>query len=197
MNQPLAPSLGNALEVAEVMRVLTDGAVGPMAELSAALGGVVLTNAGLAEDIEAGVKMIISAISSGQAAEKFGQMIAAQGGPTRFVEDWRRLLPEATVISEVLAPRDGFIGAINGEALGLCVVGLGGGRQIEGDKIDPSVGLSDVLPMGTRVRRGDAILRIHSAREDGARRAEAQVLAAIEITDVAPEIPPLIYERIS
>ncbi len=197
MNQPLAASLGNALEVGEVMRVLTDGAVGPMAELSAALGGVVLNNAGLAEDIEAGVKMIIDSISSGQAAEKFGQMVAAQGGPKRFVEDWRRFLPEATVISEVYAPRDGYVGEINGEALGLCVVGLGGGRQVEGDKIEPSVGLSDVLPLGTRVRRGDTVLRIHAAREDAARRAQAQVLNAIEITDSAPEIPPLIYERIT
>lgn len=197
MNQPLAPTLGNALEVAEVMRVLCDGATGPMAELSAALGGVALANSGLAEDVEAGVAMIVASIRDGRAAEKFGQMIAAQGGPKRFVEDWRRFLPEATVISEVQAPRDGFIGAINGEALGLCVVGLGGGRQVEGDKIDASVGLSDVLPLGTRVKRGDVLLRVHAAREEAARIAQTAVLAAIDITDTAPEIPPLIYERIS
>jgi len=141
--------------------------------------------------------MIVASIRDGRAAEKFGKMIAAQGGPERFVEEWRRFLPEATVISEVQALDDGFIGAINGEALGLCVVGLGGGRQVEGDKLDASVGLSDVLPLGTRVKRGDVLLRVHAAREGAARTAQTAVLAAIEITDNAPEIPPLIYERIS
>ena len=37
MNQPLAPALGNALEVAEGMRVLTGDATGPLAEISICL----------------------------------------------------------------------------------------------------------------------------------------------------------------
>ena len=67
----------------------------------------------------------------------------------------------------------GFVGSIDGEALGLAVVELGGGRQVEGDEIDPAVGISDLVRLGTRVQQGQPLCRIHAAREKrrGARRS--------------------------
>ncbi|UYV36659.1 thymidine phosphorylase [Rhodobacteraceae bacterium D3-12] len=196
MNQPLVPSLGNALEVAEVMRVLCGTARGPLVELSSALGGVVLANAGLAKDVEAGANAIAEAIRTGRAAEAFARMVAAQGGPVQFVENWSRFLPEANVIREITAQTSGYIAHYEGEALGLCVVGLGGGRQVESDVIDPAVGLSDLLPLGTKIAKGQPIARIHAAREDAATRAEAELQRAIKITAKAPALPPLIHERV-
>ena len=197
MNQPLVPSLGNALEVAEVMRVLTGTAQGPMVEICAALGGDLLALAGVAKDADDGARRIRAAIADGRAADHFGGMIAAQGGPLRFVEDWARFLPEATVIREVTARDSGYITAIDGEALGLAVVALGGGRQVESDLVDPAVGLSSVLPLGARVEKGQPILRIHAAREEAARRAEETVRAAITVSDAEPVLPPLIHDRIA
>ena len=97
----------------------------------------------------------------------------------QFVENWRRFLPEATVIREVAAPESGFVTAMDGEALGLAVVELGGGRQVESDVVDPSVGFSDVVTLGQKVVKGQPLLRIHAAREEAARKAEQAVLAAI------------------
>ena len=196
MNQPLVPSLGNALEVAEVMRMLTTPTPGPMTELCAALGGVVLTNAGLYEDVQDGANAIAAAIRDGRAAEAFGRMVAAQGGPVQFIDNWQRFLPEATVIREVTAREAGYIASYDGEALGLTVVGLGGGRQVESDVVDPSVGLSDLLPLGSKVAKGQPIARIHAAREDAATRAEAELRAALAIAPKPPKIPPLIHERV-
>lgn len=196
MNQPLVPSLGNALEVAEVMRVLTGTATGPLVEICAALGGTLLALAGVSKDDTDGARRIRAAISDGRAADRFGRMIAAQGGPLRFVEDWARFLPEATVIREVTAQAAGYIAAMDGEALGLAVVALGGGRQVESDAVDPAVGFSSVLPLGTWVEKGQPILRIHASREGAARRAEEAVRAALAISDQAPDVPPLIHERI-
>ena len=119
------------------------------------------------------------------------------GGPVRFVDNWQRFIPEATVIREVVAPQSGYISAIDSEALGLCVVGLGGGRQVESDVIDPAVGLSDVVRLGTKVTKGQPLLRIHAAREDTAARAASEVLVAFTIGKTAGEIPALIHERIS
>ncbi len=196
MNQPLAASLGNALEVAEVMDVLCNGAGGPLAELSVSLGGVLLADAGLADDLDDGIARMLAALSEGHAAERFGQMVAAMGGPVQFTENWQRFLPEAIVIREVPAPRSGFVTAIDGEALGLAVVALGGGRQVESDVVDPAVGFSEVVRLGQHVEKGQPLLRLHAAREDSAQAAARAAQAAITIGSTAPALPPLIHERI-
>lgn len=196
MNQPLAPAMGNALEMAETMRVLSGQITGPLAGLSTALGGLALYNAGLCTDLEEGATRIAGALASGQAADRFGRMVAAMGGPVRFVEDWKRFLPEATVIRELTADRAGFITAMDGHAMGLSVIGLGGGRQVEGDQIDPAVGLSDILTLGTRVTPGQPLLRIHASRSEHADTAEKTLRGAITITGTAPDLPPLIHERV-
>ncbi len=196
MSQPLVPSLGNALEVAEVMQVLCGDVQGPIVELSAALGGVLLAGAGLAPDAAAGAAMIEAVIADGRAAERFGKMIAALGGPVRFVEDWRRFLPEATVVREVTAQHAGVVQAMDGEALGLAVVGLGGGRVVERDPVDPAVGLSRVVRIGARVERGQPLAVIHAARPEQADRAVAAVRAAIALGDEAAPVPELIVEHL-
>jgi thymidine phosphorylase len=182
--------------VAEVMRVLRGEARGPILELSAALGGVLLAGAGLAQDVQAGADTIQRAVSDGAAAERFGRMLAALGGPVSFVEDWARFLPEATVIRQVKAPRAGHVAAIDGEALGLAVVALGGGRRVESDRIDPAVGLSEVVRLGTRVAAGETLAVVHASRSDQADAALAAVQAAITLSDEAPEVPELILERV-
>ncbi|WP_238364240.1 thymidine phosphorylase [Mesobacterium pallidum] len=196
MNQPLAPSLGNALEVVEVMRVLTGDARGPLFELSVALGAVLLDNAGIAGGVDDGAARIARAITGGEAAECFARMVAAMGGPADFASGWANCLPEAPVIRQVLAPRAGILRAMDGEALGLAVVDLGGGRKVESDPVDPSVGFSEVLRLGTEVVAGQSLARVHAAREGQAEAAEAAFLAALTIGEGAPELPPLVHERI-
>jgi thymidine phosphorylase len=193
MDEPLAPALGNAVEVASVMQVLTGGDTGPLHELSVALAGEVLEKAGVAD----GAKRITEAIASGAAAERFGRMVYALGGPKTFLEDWRRFLPEANVIEEVPSPGAGFVTAFDGEALGRAVVHLGGGRQVETDRIDPAVGLSEVVSLGRKIDKGQPLAIVHAAREDHARIAAEAVKRAIRLGDKAPEPGPRVVERIA
>ncbi len=192
MSQPLAPALGNAVEVDASMAVLTGQDKGPLLEISIALGAELLQTAGIAD----GEARLRKAITSGEAAERFGRMVYGLGGPLAFVDDWRRFLPEATVILEVPAPRAGLVQAIDGEALGLAVVDLGGGRRVESDQVNPAVGLTDVLALGTRVQEGQPLLRVHAAREGQAAAAAMTVLKAITIGD-APAETPLVLERVT
>ena len=196
MNQPLAPALGNALEVQASCDVLTGQAEGALLELSAMLGGVVLAGAGLAEDVAAGTGLVLDAIASGRAAERFGKMVAAMGGPVHFVDNPGRFLPEATVIREIPAPYDGYVAAMDGQALGLVVVELGGGRKVETDQIDHAVGLSDIVPLGTRLSKGQPMGRVHAARMESATAAVRAVQAAITMSEDAAEVPPLLREGI-
>ena len=183
MNQPLAPSLGNALEVAEVMRVLRGESTGPLLDLSAMLGGVLLAGGGLAQDVQAGADAIAGAIRDGRAAERFGRMIAAMGGPVHFVENWARFLPEATVIREVKSIADGYVAAIDGEALGFAVVALGGGRRVEGDVIDPAVGVTQVARLGDKIVEGQPLAVVHASRPETADAAAIAVQAALTLSD--------------
>jgi thymidine phosphorylase len=193
MDQPLAPTLGNALEVAIAMEVLAGNrAAAPrLHDLTVALGAELLTLAG----IDAGADKIEQAIASGQAMERFARMVAALGGPPDMAEDWHTHLPKAPVVGEVPAPTSGYISAIDGEALGLAVVGMGGGRRVETDRIDPSVGLEQVVTLGTRVNRGDPLCVLHAADEDSAEVAARAVLAAMTIGDM-PDLQPLIRDTV-
>jgi thymidine phosphorylase len=198
MNQPLVMAVGNALEIIEVMEALTGGAVDPvLCDLTADLGAELLVSGGLAGDLATGAAMIHRAIDSGQAAERFGRMVAALGGPSDFVLCWRDRLPAAPVTRDVLAGQSGIVTAMDGRALGMAVVHLGGGRLVGGARIDPSVGFSDVKPLGEAVDASTPLLRIHAATQEAADQAEQAVLAAISIGPDHPDIPPTVYQRIT
>ncbi|MBQ2260616.1 MAG: thymidine phosphorylase [Loktanella sp.] len=195
MNAPLAPALGNAVEVAICMEVLAgDIAAAPrLAELAQAICVQLLTMQGQSAGDAA--DNVSRALTSGAAMERFAQMVAALGGPPDMAEDWRTHLPKAPVVGTVVAPQSGHIAAIDGEALGMVVVALGGGRRVESDRIDPSVGLTDVVGLSDRVEKGQPLCTLHAATQDSAQQAALAVQAAITIGD-APVIGPLILERI-
>ncbi len=195
MSQPLAPALGNATEVAVCLEVLSGNrAAAPrLHDLVVALCARVLALSG--QDEAAATAKVNAAISSGHAMVCFASMVRAMGGPPDIADDWHTHLPKAPVVGDVPAPTDGVIAEIDGEALGLCVVQMGGGRQVETDRIDPRVGLSEVVTLGTKVSRGDPIATIHAKDEASAERAAQTVLQSIHIGDTA-DIPNLIHERI-
>ncbi|WP_106745734.1 thymidine phosphorylase [Yoonia maritima] len=194
MNAPLAPALGNAVEVAVCMEILSGNAAAAprLYELTVALCVRLLAMRGV-EDAE---EQVTRAISSGAAMEKFGQMVAALGGPPDMADDWHTHLPKAPVVKPVPAPTAGHIAAIDGEALGFAVVALGGGRRVETDKINPSVGFTDMIGLGDAVAAGDPLCMVHAATDGDAAEAVATVQAAVRIGDAAKP-DPLIIERIT
>ena len=197
MDQPLVPSAGNALEVIEVMGTLTGRDVNPrLHEISCALGGELLALGGLAATAEDGAGRIATVLSSGAAADVFGDMVAELGGPLDFVDRWPDRLPSAPVLREVHAGRSGVIAAIDCQVLGHAVVELGGGRKREGDRINPSVGLSGLAGLGEAMTPDTPIGRIHAANEDAADVAEQLLRKAYVLADEGREAPPLILRSI-
>jgi thymidine phosphorylase len=198
MSQPLATAAGNALEVTEVMETLTGTSVNSaLWDITMALGGEALALGGIADDAEDGAKRIEQALESGAAADWFGRMVAAQGGPADFVDRWPDRLPAATVIREVPSPGAGYVTTIDGYALGLAVVRLGGGRQREGDRVNPSVGLSDLAGIGEDIGAGDPLCMVHAATEAQAEEAIRAIQTAYVLSATAPEEPDLVLKRIA
>lgn len=198
MSQPLATAAGNALEVIEVMETLTGTSVNSaLWDLTCDLGGEVLALAGLANDPTDGAGRIAQALESGSAAECFGRMVAAQGGPADFVERWPDRLPAAPVVIEVPALDDGYVAAIDGRALGEAVVHLGGGRLRESDRINPGVGLSDLAGIGEETGAGVPLAMVHAASLEAAELAVKAVQAAYRLAPQSPDEPPLVLKRIA
>ncbi|MBW7922091.1 MAG: thymidine phosphorylase [Rubellimicrobium sp.] len=196
MDEPLCASLGNALEVALCMEVLESGrtAAPRLFDLTVALGARLLALQGDDEDTAAA--RLADAIASGRAMERFAAMVAAMGGPPDMDADWRAHLPQAQVIRAVPAPAGGTVAGWDGEALGLAVVALGGGRQVEGARIDHAVGLASVLPVGAAVGPGDPVAFVHARTDAGAAAGVAAVLAALTMAPESPSPRPLVLERI-
>ncbi|MFZ5710856.1 MAG: thymidine phosphorylase [Pseudomonadota bacterium] len=198
MDQPLGRNAGNAVEVRECAGILggrLEG--GALLRLTVALGGEALALAGLAASPVQGEARIAAVLGDGRAAEAFGRMVAALGGPKTFMETFDRDLPEAPVVREVAARRAGHVHAVDGEALGHAVVHLGGGRLRGDDRVDPRVGLTGMRRLGERLARGDPIARVHAATETEADAAEAAVRGAYTLRDDAFEAGPLVRGRIA
>ncbi|MEM9436132.1 MAG: thymidine phosphorylase [Pseudomonadota bacterium] len=196
MSQPLLPSLGNALEVADIVAVLRGEARGPIVEVALALGAELLVLAGVSDGEADANLRLTRALETGRAAERFAQMIAAQGGPTSLIERPEGHLAQAPVQAPVPAPRSGFVGAWDGTALGHAVVALGGGRRVETDRIDPAVGFSHVAPIATEVEAGAPLAFVHAGSESAAEAAMEALLGAVEMVDNRPQPPDLIHERL-
>ncbi len=192
MSQPLAPAAGNALEVAEVMGALTDPKNSRLVDLTLALGAELMVLAGYDTAPEVAAVKLRDTLTDGTAREKFDALVAALGGPEDFSDIWRPRLPEANVIREIAAPRAGKIAALDGHAIGMGVVQMGGGRLTQTDRIDPSVGYSDILPIGAEVAQGAPVARLHAASERAAQAAERAYLSALNIADDAAPVPLLI-----
>jgi thymidine phosphorylase len=197
MDQPLACTAGNALEVAEVMGALTcDPVHQRLWDLTVALGGEVLALCGAAPDAQDGGQRIRDTLQSGRAAERFARMVAAQGGPRDFLTRWRDQLPGAPVVRDVPALAAGVVSRIDTRAVGEAVVHLGGGRLRNGDAVDPRVGFSDLRGLGMGVGPGVPLARVHAATEDSANRAIAAVQAAYTLGET-PDVSPLVQGRVA
>ncbi len=195
MNQPLAPAAGNALEIAEVMAALTGSGSARWVDLALTLGSELLVLAGVEATSEAAIDSLREAIRSGRAAASFDAMVAALGGPAEFSARWQSCLPVAKVVREVAAPVSGRVAASDGHAIGMAVLRLGGGRMRDGDPIDPSVGFSEILPLGAEVAEGEPLARLHAADDAAADAAERAFLSATGIGE-AGETGPLVMERV-
>jgi pyrimidine-nucleoside phosphorylase len=146
--------------------------------------------------LEEGKKLSADLIASGQAREKFREIVGLQGGDVGVVDDPHRLA-HARQTLDVASPSGGYIASIQCEQLGVACVILGGGREKKEDQIDPAVGLEFHRRIGDAVERGEPLCTLHYNSE--ARLAEARRLAetAYRIESEKPKsLPPLVYRVI-
>ncbi|MGR5206485.1 MULTISPECIES: thymidine phosphorylase [Vibrio] len=166
MNQVLASSAGNAVEVREAVRFLTGEYRNPrLLEVTMASCAEMLVLGKLAENTEDARAKLMEVLDNGKAAECFGKMVAGLGGPADFVENYDNYLEKAEIIKPVYATETGIVSAMDTRAIGMAVVSMGGGRRVATDEIDYAVGFDNFIRLG-EVADGDKPLAVIHARTE-------------------------------
>ena len=196
MDRPLGRACGNALEVEEAIHTLRGEGPPDVLGVTYALGAEMLVLGGAASSLDAARRSMEVAISSGKAARKFEEIIAAQGGNPGVVDD-PSVLPQAGACELFLAPRQGVVARVEPRAIGRGVTALGGGRTRIDDAVDPSVGFVITAKPGDVVQQAEPLATIFARDRAGIESGLAALRQAIIISDEA-ELPlPLISHRVS
>ena len=191
MDQPLGNYIGNALEVEEAIDVLAGRTEGELKTVALTLGAHILRNAGATPDVDAGIAMLEAKIASGEGLKLFGDMIEAQGGDRRVVED-TGLLPKAPYKVELKADKGGYVTKMHTSDIGNAAKLLGAGRERKTDVLDLSVGIVMNVRLGDAVKKGDTLATLHVGEKSDKVGAYNLLKKSIVIGDEKPGLKPLI-----
>ncbi len=189
MDAPLGRVIGNTLEIDEILDLLAGRGPADVWEVTCELGAELLVMIGVASTLEAARVILNEHATSGRAAEKFREMVIAQGG------DLDRPRPRTDFQFDIRAIRSGYVGRINADSLELALVEMGAGRRVQSDSIDHAVGLELLVRIGDQVQTGQALIRVH-CRKQSADSVRLLLRTAVTIRQQQPERLPLITERI-
>ncbi|MCJ0883705.1 thymidine phosphorylase [Vibrio sp. CCB-PB317] len=182
MNQVLASSAGNAVEVREAVRFLTGEYRNPrLLEVTMASCAEMLVLGKLAENTEDARVKLMEALDNGKAAACFGKMVAGLGGPADFVENYDNYLEKAEIIKPVYATETGIVSAMDTRAIGMAVVAMGGGRRVATDEIDYAVGCDEFIRLGEVADSDKPLAVIHARSEEQWEEAAKALRSAIKV----------------
>ncbi|EHD0127571.1 thymidine phosphorylase [Vibrio alginolyticus] len=182
MNQVLASSAGNAVEVREAVRFLTGEYRNPrLLEVTMASCAEMLVLGKLAENTEDARAKLMEVLDNGKAAECFGKMVAGLGGPADFVENYDNYLEKAEIIKPVYATETGIVSAMDTRAIGMAVVAMGGGRRVATDEIDYAVGFDEFIRLDEVADSDKPLAVIHARTEEQWEEAAKALRSAIKV----------------
>jgi pyrimidine-nucleoside phosphorylase/thymidine phosphorylase len=195
MDQPLGLNVGNSLEVVEVLEVLRGAGPQDLRELCIELAGWMF-QLGAAFSLAQGRQTAQQMIDSGRALAKFREMVQLQGGDLSVIDDPSRL-PHAKHTLEVVSPANGYVTAIDCEAVGTACVILGGGREKKEDSVDPAVGIVLHKKVGDPVSAKEPLATVHYNSESRASRAKQVIQESYHVSGApSAKVRPLVHRVI-
>lgn len=153
MDIPLGTSIGNALEILEVIKILCNEENNYLVALSKALSSKMVQMA-LGKDINEANKMVDDALTSGRAYQKFQEIIASQGGDLSKIRVSKNT-------QDIHSTKSGHVINMDAYRFGKLSLDLGGGRKTKEDKVDPSVGIVLKKKIGDDVKIGDVLCTLY------------------------------------
>ena len=193
MGQPLGAAVGNALEVREAIDTLRGSGPHDFRQHCLAVAGEMLLLGGKAKGREEARSLAEGTLDSGEALAKFGELIEAQGGNRKVIEE-PSIMAQAKWVEQIPAPRAGYIAALDAREVGLAAVELGAGRQVKGAQIDPTVGFVFAHKVGDYVAQGEPLFTVHANDRQRLEKAKEEVFHAYCWSEARVSPPPHIYE---
>ncbi len=194
MDEPLGEAVGNANEVAESVACLRGRGPKDLENLVLTLAAELLVATGLAGNRREGRRMAKEAIRSGRALDAFRRMVVAQGGDGRVIDD-PDLLPTAAHTGVVVSRREGYLQRVDARLVGKALIVLGGGRRVQEDEVDPSVGIWQLRKVGARLVVGEIVLEVRANDRARLDEAVAMLKEAVQVGPVPPPREPLVLSR--
>lgn len=195
MDQPLGLAIGNILEVQEAIDVLKGQGPEDLRELCLELGARMVYLAKKEANVVEAKEKIASLLDNGQALDKFKQMIEAQGGNPKILEN-KELLPKAQLQESIMASQSGYIVQLEAEKIGLAAMALGAGREKKEDQIDPGAGILLRKKVGDWVNKGETLAVLHTSEQEKLIEGKAKLLNAYTFGPHPIEKPQLIYQTV-
>ncbi|MDD4223884.1 MAG: thymidine phosphorylase [Candidatus Cloacimonetes bacterium] len=193
MNSPLGLAVGNALEMVEAIEYLKGNPLRDTKILTTELTARLLLSGGLAASEREAVDMIQTAVSSGKALAKLEEIITAQGGDPRVLDDYS-LLGKTSVKIPVLAETGGYVKAIDARAIGYALVRIKAGRMQVSDSIDYGAGALLIPKIGDCLEKGEPIGEIHANDQAQAEEVVRLIRAAYTFSPEPIEKEELILD---
>ena len=187
MSVPLGLAVGNAVEVAESVDVLSGGGPADVRELTVALADEMLALAGKPDSDPA------RALDDGRAMDVWRRMVAAQGG------DPDAPLPEAHERETVTAESDGVLVEQDAKAIGVAAWRLGAGRARQGDPVQHAAGVLLHAKRGDHVAAGQPLATLLTDEAARIPRALDAIRGAHRIAPAGTALPArtLVASRLS
>lgn len=191
MNEPLGQAVGNSLEIAEAIDILSGKGSEQLLEVCLVLGSHMLVLAGKTSSVAHGKEVLTKLIHTGEALAKFGDFITAQGGDRQIITD-RSRLPQASRKHSIISSTTGYIQHIDAAAIGNSAMLLGAGRAKKGDPIDLAVGLVLHGRVGDFIKQGESLATLYTNDQNHINSVCAKVTTAISVGDSLATPQPLL-----
>lgn len=195
MEAPLGRAIGNALETAEAFEILHGRGPDDLRELTLILGAEMLRLGGVARSESEGRKQLEAAIANGRGAGRMRQIVRAQGGDARTIDEPDRL-PQAKHQVAIPATKSGYVTAADALDLGLAAVAMGAGRTRADQSVDPRVGIVVNAKPGEAVKRGEPLCTLHVNDPDVDESLRRRIAGAFEIGARPPRPAKLVMDVI-
>ena len=189
MDQPLGFAVGNALEVKEAVEMLRGRGPEDYRYHCLHLAAYMLLLGNKVTTVDEGILLAEKAIRNGSGMAKFRELIQAQGGDVRVVDDLESL-PKAGQVFQIEAEQTGWVSAVDAKEIGESSVILGAGRIKKGDPIDPAVGIMVKAKIGDKVEKGQVVFEVHVNNEARYHEAMVKIKKALIISQRPVEVPP-------